>query len=376
MAGICTVVWASALRDVKSAWTEKATLLQTLSLPSNYWLAMILFALVGSFAPTAVVMLDHGVYAQGYVAAMRKTGDFRISIESPAQARQQMRDGTLVSVVTIPADFDRRVADHHFVTVRAQIDGLNQDLTEDAQDGMQLANTIFYSTMQPPWAKASGPVSVTARLRNEYPTTLGYIPFLSISVVVIALMVCGMLQGGNAAARDYEDGTITTLLLAPAPRVAILAGRMLGAFIISLPAAAVALALVVFVAGDYPAHLLLMTGVCLLTLAVFVALGTALGLIVKDRATVAMLVRAIPVPLLFLSGVFGTLTYQTHLVQMIGIAQPAHYAIVLEQLAFRGYGTGTLTPVADALILCGYIGGAVLVAAAVLKFTRMERRLV
>jgi ABC-type transport system involved in multi-copper enzyme maturation permease subunit len=373
--GILSVVWASAVKDIKSAWAEKSTLVQTLSLPSNYWIAMILFAFVGSFAPTAVVMLDHGPYAQGWVNAMRKTGSFRLNIESAAQARQQMRNGTLVALVTIPANFDRKVANHHFVTIPCQIDGLNQDLTDDAERGMRLADTIFYNSMRPPWSPATGPAGMVVQQHNEYPTTLGYIPFLSISIFVLAAMVSGMLQGGNAAARDYEDGTVKSLLLAPAPRLAILAGRMLGAFIVSLPAAATVLALIIFVAGDYPAHLLLMTGVCLLTLAVFVCLGTALGLLVKDRATVAMLVRAIPVPLLFLSGVFGSLTYQTRLVQDVGIAQPAHYAIVLEQLAFRGYSTGALTPVADALILCAYMGGAVLVAAAALKFTRMEKRL-
>jgi len=371
---IISVIWAAAVKDIRTALTERSTLVQTVTLPVNYWIAMILFAFAGSFAPTAVVMLDHGHYAQQFVTAMRHSGSFRVEVTTAAQARQQMRDGTLVALVTIPADFDQQVARHHFVRVSCQIDGLNLDLTADAMRGIRYAATMFYAATRPP-APPAGPVSIVAQRHNEYPATTGYIPFLSISVIVIALMVSGMLQGGNAAARDYETGTIKTLLLAPAPRLAVLAGRMLGAFIISLPAAVAVMAVVIFLAGDHPAHLLMMIGVCLLTLAVFVAAGTALGLMVKDRATVAILVRAVPVPLFFVSGVFGLLSYQTRIIQDIGVGLPAHYAIVLEQLAFKGFTTGTLTPLADTLILGAYIGGCTLLSAAALKFTRMEKRL-
>lgn len=368
------LVWACAVKDIRSALTEKSTLVQSVTLPVNYLIAMILFALAGSAAPTAVVMYDHGRFARQFVAAMQQAGSFRIEMASPAEARAQMNAGTLVSVVTIPASFDRDVASHRFVSVHCEVDGLDEDLTDDAMRGMREAVTMFYTTAQPP-APHAGPVAIVDSQRNEYPATAGYIPFLAISVTVIALMVSGMLQGGNAAARDYETGTIKTLLLAPAPRLAVLAGRMIGAFVVSLPAAAAVLAVVIFIAGDHPAHLLMVGGVCLLTLAVFTAAGTVIGLLVKDRATVAILVRAVPVPLFFLSGVFGTLTFQTHLIQEIGIGLPTHYAIVLEQLAFRGFTTGTFTPLADALILGGYITACTLLAALLLQLGRPGRRL-
>ena len=74
-------------------------------------------------------------------------------------------------------------------------------------------------------------------------------------------------------------------------------------------------------------------------------------------------------PLFFLSGVFGALTFQTPAVQAIGAFQPVHYAIVLEQMAFRGYGTGTLPLGADAAILGGYLAVFAVLAAAALRFS-------
>jgi ABC-type multidrug transport system permease subunit len=110
-------------------------------------------------------------------------------------------------------------------------------------------------------------------------------------------------------------------------------------------------AAVVFVTGDHPADLPLAAGVSLLTLAAFVAAGTALGVAIKDRAALATLIRAIPVPLFFLSGVFVPVSFETPAIRDLAAATPTHYAIVLEQAAFLHLATGTLPLGTDALIL-------------------------
>ena len=58
------VAWACLKKDLRSVRTERAFLFQTIILPLNYHLLLILFALSGSNAPTAVVMRDQGPYAQ------------------------------------------------------------------------------------------------------------------------------------------------------------------------------------------------------------------------------------------------------------------------------------------------------------------------
>jgi ABC-type multidrug transport system permease subunit len=361
--GWLRVAVACAIKAVRSSLTERSVLVQSVTLPVNYLIMMSLFALAGSHAPTAVVMLDHGHYAQQFVAAMREAGSFRITMLSQAQAAARMRQGTLVSTVTIPASFGRAVAHGQAVHVQCQINGIDEDLTADTQRGMRLALTTFYAHAMP------GTIPVTASEHNEYSAPAGYILFLALSITVIAFMVSGLLQAGNAAARDWERGTVKEILLAPAPRSAVLAGQMAGAYIAALPAAVIVLGVVTAVNGAWPANPGLVIGAALLTLAVFVAAGTALGTAVKDRSVLAILVRGVPVPLFFLSGVFGALTFQTPAVQAIGASQPVHYAIVLEQMAFRGYGTGTLPLGADAAVLGGYLAVFAVLAAAALRFS-------
>ncbi len=255
------------------------------------------------------------------------------------------------------------------------INGLDQDLTDDAQRGMREAVTMFYNAVRPPEPRGMGPVSVVAVNHMAYHGTVGYISFLAMSVLALVALVTGMLQGGMAAARDYETGTVKALMLAPVSQLAILTGRMIGAFTVSLPSLAIVLAVVLAVTGGHPANLMAVIGVSLLTLACFTAAGLALGVIVKDHSTVAVLVRAVPVPLFFLSGVFGTLTYQTQAVQATGVGIPTHYAVVLEQLAFKGFSTGTLTPLADTLILAGYVAAFMLLAAVLLGLRRRNFRI-
>ena len=358
------VIWGCAWKDIRSALTERSTLIQSVTLPVNYLIMMSLFVLAGSHAPTAVVMNDHGPYARQFVAAMRQAGSFRLEVTSAATARRQLHAGNLVAVVTIPARFEQAVARHQRMAIPVEVNNLDEDLTDDAHRAMRLVVTKFYAHADP------GLVSIVASEQDAYAHDTGYIPFLAMSIIVIALMVSGLLQAGNAASRDWENATIKELLLAPARTWQVLAGRMLGAFLVAVPAAIVVLGVVVFVVGDHPARLALTCVVSLLTLAVFVAAGTALGTAIKDRSTLAVLTRALPVPLFFLSGVFGPIGFQTGIVQGIATVLPIHYAIVLEQLGFKWFITSTLSPATDAAILTGYLAVFICLSGIALRLSR------
>ena len=139
------VASACAVRDVRSDLTERTTLIQTISLPVNYMIMMILFVLAGSHAPAAVVMHDSGPYAQQLVAALRQAHAYRLTVESEAQAQDQWRQGTLVAVFTIPANFDTAVAHGQAVQIPLAVNNLNEDLTHDAEWAAREAITAFYA---------------------------------------------------------------------------------------------------------------------------------------------------------------------------------------------------------------------------------------
>lgn len=361
-----TAIWGIAVKDMRIAVTERISMVQALLFPVNYIVMMSLFVLSGSNAPTAVVMLDHGTYAQQFVAAMRDAHSFRITVESRAQADAQMKAGTLVTEVTIPPDFDQVIEHHQPMAVPALVNNVDQDMTDDAQRGLRRSLAGFYN------ATAPGQVPVTVAVHNQYASGTGYVPFLSLTIIVIALMSTGMLQAGTASAREHEESTMTGLLLAPVSSWQLLAGRFIGSFVMSLAAVAVGMAVVVFLLGP-PQHLALACGTAVLTLAVFVAAGIALGTAARDRSLVAMLVRAVPIPLFFLSGVFGPLSYEPGAVQAIGQLVPVHWAIVLMQYSWKGFVTGTLPLAAETGILAAYLVAFAAAAAVALRLTSRTR---
>ena len=195
-----------------------------------------------------------------------------------------------------------------------------------------------------------------------------HIPYLTVSILVVALMVGGLLQAGTATAREWENGTIKELLLSPASRWAISAGQMLGAFLLGLGSAAVLLLVLIFVVGVVPLHwgeLLLFTS---LTIIIFVAFGALLGTLLKKRQAFLPLAFGTSLPLFFLSGAFGPISFQ-HVPLLEGIAQafPVYYAIVLQQHAFHNFNLNTLGVGLNALVLVGYAAALLGLTALVLR---------
>ena len=361
------VVIACMKKEIRTALTERVALFQTTILPINYNLLLILFVLSGSNAPTAVVMQDSGYYAQQFYGAMAHASSFSLQRTSAREANTLMAQGEIVAIVTIPADFDRRLLQNQPVQVGLLTNNLNTDMTDDVNRGLRLAVTTFYADQFPDL------VSVVPEEHDAYTRQLDYIPFLSVSVLVIGLLVGGLMQSGTSAARDWELATIKELLLSPAPRWAVVVGRMLGSGMMGLVSSCIVLCFIIGVVGDQPANwgdLILFT---LLTSAVCVAAGTLLGNLVRQRQTVTLLVRGSSVPLFFLSGVFNPITYSTLGVIILARLFPVHYAIVLQQYAFLNYRTGALGIGQDVLVLVGFLLLFMLLAAIVLRRAKVAQ---
>src|ERR671931_226355 len=100
------VILSMALKDIRSSLTERAFLVTSIIIPINFLLLFLLFALTGGEAPTAVVLEDHGPYAMQFLSAMEQSHSFIIQQTTASEAQNLMRQGRIVSIVTVPANFD------------------------------------------------------------------------------------------------------------------------------------------------------------------------------------------------------------------------------------------------------------------------------
>jgi ABC-type multidrug transport system permease subunit len=350
-----------ARKDIAIAWTNKFATIIGLFLPVNVLILMSLFVLGGSQAPTAVVMNDTGPYAQDFFSAMGSAHSFRLQQASVSEAQSLITQGRIVAVVTIPADFDAALQRGQPVQIGVQINNLNTDFTNDIRRAVPLSITLFYAREFPHL------VAVTPNEQDFYPQDTDYVPYLAVSILVIALMIGGLLQSGTTTAQEWENGTMKELLLSPAPRWAILGGKMLGAFLISLLSVALVLVVLIFIVGVRPVFWGEVVGFSLLTLFIFIALGTLLGTLFKNRQPVLALSFGVSLPLFFLSGAFGPISFTTPAIQVIARIFPVYYAIVLMQHAFHNFTLNTLGLTGNLLVMVGFALGLIVLVTVVLQ---------
>ncbi len=355
------VIWACMKKEIRSALTERVFTIISIFVPVNVLILLSLFVLSGSNAPTAVVMLDTGHYAQQFYDAMSHAHSFRLQTASASQAQDLMQAGKIVAVVTIPADFDERVQQNQPVQVDVQINNLNTDFTNDIRRAVPLSITSFYAKAFP------NVVTVIPHETDLQPQDTDYIPYLTVSILIIGLVLAGIVHSGTSSAREWENETIKELLLSPARRWAIIVGKMLGAFAMSIASVIVVLLVLIFVIGVRPAHWDEVIGYTLLCLVIFIALGTLLGTLLKQRMPLIALAFGTSIPLFFLSGAFGPISFTTPAIQVLAQAFPIYYSIVLQQHAFHNFDLNTYGTSGNVLILCAYALVLVILASIVLR---------
>jgi ABC-2 type transport system permease protein len=357
-------LWACLKKDLKSALTEPLYTLISIILPLNVLVLMSLLVISGGLAPTAVVMQDAGPLARQFYAAMQEAHSFVLQQATAEQANALIQEGRIVAVVTIPADFDTRIRQHLPVQVGVKINNLNTDFTNDIRRALPLSITSFYARAEP------SIVTITPQERDAYPHDLDYIPYLAVPILVIGLMVGGMVQAGTAAAVEWEKETVKELLLSPASRLAILLGKMLASFLVGLVGAAVVLVVLIALIGIWPVHWGELIGFTLLILALFTAWGTLLGVWLKRRTPLTTLAIGLFVPLFFVSGPFGPISFFAPIEQLVARSFPVYYAIVVLQHAFHDFTLNTFGLGINTLVLAAFaLFGLVLATVALRRST-------
>ena len=355
------VIWACMKKDIRIALKERVFTIISVFLPVNFLVLFSLFVISGGQAPTAVVMNDTGPYAQKFYNAMAGAHSFILQKASASEANSLIHAGRIVAVVTIPANFDTSIQNNQPVQVGVQINNLNTDFTNDIRRAVPLSITSFYAKAFP------NIVTITTNEVDKYPQDTGYIPYLSVSILIIALVIGGLLQSGTAAAREWENATMKELLLSPASRWAVVTGKMLGAMVMGLASVILVMVVLIFIVGVYPVNWGAVIGYTLLTSAIFISLGTLLGTLMKQRQAFTGLAFGVSIPLFFVSGAFGPISFNVPVLQWLAQILPVYYAIVLQQYAFHNFILNTFTILGNTLILCAFLVLFVVLAAITLR---------
>jgi ABC-2 type transport system permease protein len=196
-----------------------------------------------------------------------------------------------------------------------------------------------------------------------------YLQFMAPGVIGMTVLFSSMFSG-IALLWDRQFGFLKETLVAPVPRLWIMAGRTLGGATVAT-AQGLLIFLVSLVAGFRPVSLWALPvalAVLVLTAVVFAALGTAIGSTLKDMQGFQLVMNFLVMPIFFLSGALYPLANLPKALAVLTRLDPLTYGVDGVRGALIGVTHFGLA--FDALALAGV--AVVLLGVGAWRFSKIE----
>jgi ABC-2 type transport system permease protein len=331
-------VLAVARTDV-FRWRRSPALIAATLIPA---LAMGVMVVALTYAvgrqPVALVVEDTGPIATRIIQIIRESDGFFLVERSREQALADLEAQRVAAVITVPADFEEKVATHE-ARLDILINNVDLDFSDDVRrsvneavvevDAPSLA-TLGENDLPP--GTVSGipnPYRIDVAERDLRSPDVSFLAYQIVPVLALLSLTAGTLVTALSIAGEREVGALRVVGLTPVPRTALVAGRLLGGSF----AAGLLLGLVVLAgtlldvlnppAGRWPLLLLLLV----VTSVGSVGLGVLVGLLTRRVTTTAMLGVNVATASFLLGGGFTTIAFLPDFVQAVARAFPTYYAV-------------------------------------------------
>ncbi|MBU4435305.1 MAG: ABC transporter permease [Alphaproteobacteria bacterium] len=178
--------------------------------------------------PTAVYVQDQGPMARSTLAALANSGYFRIvrQATSPAELDDAIARGQVQFALTIPADFSRRVVRGDGAQILVEADATDPAATGGAIAALaNLPQVALTRDLVGAVARPAAPpfeVIVHRRYNPEAITAYNIVPGLLGVILSMTLVMMTAL----GVTREYERGTMESLLATPARPIEVMIGKL------------------------------------------------------------------------------------------------------------------------------------------------------
>ena len=178
--------------------------------------------------PTAVLVQDQGPMARSTLSALANSGYFEIvrTAASPAELDAAVARGEVQFALTIPADFTRRVVRGDGAQILVEADASDPAATSGAISALaNLPRTALTRDLVGAVAKQGGDpfeVVIHRRYNPEAITSYNIVPGLLGVILSMTLVMMTSL----GVTREYERGTMESLLATPARPIEVMVGKL------------------------------------------------------------------------------------------------------------------------------------------------------
>jgi ABC-2 type transport system permease protein len=278
----------------------------------------------------ALVTLDHGSRGIQMQQIFHNAEVFRITDASPQQAQVLLKNIQVVAVITIPADFTRRIGAHERSPITVTVNNLNLDFTNDIRRSVPDAITQFYQAQG-----SASPIKVTPHEHDLRQRDVELFQYMVLPTIALLLTIAGLVTSSIGTAREWETRTVKELLLSPVARSAIIVGKVLAGFASTFFLGLLVLLLGYVLGWIHPQGVYWLTTLLMIALVALFStgLGVALGAAIQRINPVIGLSINAAIYLFFLAGGIGVLAFEPGWLQIIAAYVPLTYGIHALQMA-------------------------------------------
>ena len=305
--------------------------------------------------PTAVLVQDQGTFARSTLGALEHSDYFDIIeiARTPAELDRAIALGRVQFAITIPADFTRRVVrgDHAQILIEADasdpaatgsaiaaLAALPQEALKHDLTGALAARTPAAAPFEVVIHRRYNPEAITAY--NIVPGLLGII--LSLTLVMMTSL---------GVTREYERGTMESLLATPVRPLEVMIGKLAPYVLVGLIQTAfiLVLARLLFGVPMTGGWLPLSAGILLFILG-SLALGFLVSTVARNQLQAMQMSFFYMLPSILLSGFMFPFRGMPGWAQVIGSLIPVtHFLRIVRGALLKGLGLADLWPSLAAL---------------------------
>ncbi len=300
--------------------------------------------------PTALLVADHSEFTRSLVAAMKTSQYFDIVGELPnAQAgRQALARGDVQFVLSIPADFTRRLLRGERPAALLEADASDPTATGAALAAIgQLAGSVARKDLGGPLAPLAGTppafdVQVHRLYNPESITQYNIVPGLMGVILTMTLV----LMTGLAITRERERGTMENLLAMPLKPLEVMTGKIVPYIAIGLVQASIILLAARWVFDvPFAGNVLTLYVATLLFIACNLTVGITLSSLAANQLQAMQFTFFYFLPNILLSGFMFPFRGMPAWAQVIGSALPlTYFNRLVRGILLKGNTWGELWP--------------------------------
>lgn len=319
-----------------------------------------------------LVDFDQSSSSRKLVSKLQSTGYFSLeswsfSIEDGIES---MRENKVSMVLTVPPDFERRLATEELTTLQVAIDAVDGTTAGLIQGYTQSIIQDFNSRIQLDVSQADkgrqAGISITTS--NWYNPNLDYIDYMVPGILVVLVSMIGMFLSGMNIVREREIGTIEQLNVTPIKRYQFITGKLLPFWILALFELAIGLTIARFwFTIPFEGSVLLLFGVAGIYMLVVQGIGLFISTVTDTQQQAMFIAWFLMVVFILMGGLFTPVESMPHWAQKLTWFNPITYFIdIMRMVLLKGAGWLDVQSRVGVLILMA----AVILPAAIIRYRK------